>query len=83
MSKWIEKDLEDVLDCIESGLRPKGGASEDTGEIPSLGGENIVQSGGVSIRTLKKVPLTFFNSMSKGQLKLRWSRFAGQSKCLT
>jgi type I restriction enzyme S subunit len=69
MGAWTSSDLHLLIDTIQSGGRPKGGASEDTGEIPSLGGENIRQSGGLEIASVKRVPLTFFNRLSKGVLK--------------
>ena len=67
--KWTLHDLYDLIAEIQSGGRPKGGASEDTGEMPSLGGENIVQSGGVDVEFVKRVPRSFFNKMTKGKLQ--------------
>jgi len=39
-----------------------------TGEVASLGGENIVQSGGVTLSEVKRVPQAFFKRMTKGHL---------------
>lgn len=69
MTIWGSTDLDKLISCIESGGRPKGGASEDSGDIPSLGGENIRQSGGLDLESVKKVPLAFFERMSKGILE--------------
>lgn len=65
---WHESDLASVVTTLESGSRPKGGVSAETGEIPSLGGENILQAGGVALSEVKRVPLAFFSRMTKGHL---------------
>lgn len=66
---WNKADLAEVLLTIESGSRPKGGASVDSGEVSSLGGENIIQTGGITLKDVKRVPITFYNSMAKGHLQ--------------
>jgi type I restriction enzyme S subunit len=65
---WHKSDLASVVSILESGSRPKGGASTETGEVASLGGENIVQSGGVTLADVKRVPQAFFKRMTKGHL---------------
>lgn len=69
MTTWQEADLSDFISKIESGGRPRGGVSEDSGEVPSLGGENIRLSGGMIYDSVKKVPTTFFTGLKKGVLK--------------
>ena len=54
---WQNVDLSELIEVIESGGRPHGGATQDSGEIPSLGGENIRMSGGLEIDEVKKVPV--------------------------
>jgi len=66
---WYACDLSDLIAVIESGQRPYGGVTEESGEIPSLGGENIRQDGGVTLHVLKKVPTDFYRSMTKGVLQ--------------
>jgi type I restriction enzyme S subunit len=66
---WHESDLASVVSTLESGSRPKGGASTETGEVASLGGENIVRSGGVTLAEVKRVPQAFFERMTKGHLE--------------
>lgn len=66
---WINTDLFELIDTIESGSRPKGGVSVDTGEVTSLGGENILQAGGITLENVKKVPQAFYERMSKGWLR--------------
>ena len=65
---WNRSDLASVVSILESGSRPKGGASTESGEIPSLGGENILRSGGVTLDEVKRVPRRFYERMTKGHL---------------
>lgn len=66
---WNKIVLESVISVIQSGSRPKGGASSDRGDIPSLGGENIITSGGITLSDVKLVPFDFYNRMTKGHLQ--------------
>ena len=66
---WSNEALENVIATLESGSRPTGGASIDGGEVLSIGGENILQSGGVTLEDVKRVPVAFFNRMTKGHLR--------------
>lgn len=66
---WKKITLDHVIIEMESGSRPKGGASSDTGDIPSLGGENIAACGGITLLNVKKVPENFYRRMTKGLLK--------------
>jgi type I restriction enzyme, S subunit len=52
-----------------SGSRPSGGVSADIEGIPSIGGENIVVSGGMNYDELKRIPPSFFKLMPKGKLQ--------------
>lgn len=65
---WQSFDLSELIDVLESGGRPHGGASQDSGEIPSLGGENILLSGGLELEEVKKVPTAFYEQLTKGKL---------------
>jgi type I restriction enzyme S subunit len=66
---WQSLDIASVVSVMESGSRPKGGATVESGDIPSLGGENILRYGGVNLEEVKRVPRKFFERMTKGQLK--------------
>lgn len=68
---WYKADLAGLIAVLQSGSRPKGGASVDTGEVMSLGGENILQQGGVDLRDVKQVPQAFYEAMIKGHLQDR------------
>ncbi|HOL87483.1 MAG TPA: restriction endonuclease subunit S, partial [Defluviitoga tunisiensis] len=64
--KWAMISLE--KDCIlMSGLRPKGGASDEG--IPSLGGEHITLDGRINFSDVnaKYIPEKFFKIMTKGK----------------
>lgn len=65
---WTQADLASLVSMLESGSRPEGGVSTESGEIPSLGGENILRSGGVILDRVKRVPLKFYEDMTKGHL---------------
>lgn len=52
-----------------SGSRPAGGVSSDTEGVPSVGGENILASGGMTYEELKRIPSSFFKFMPKGKLQ--------------
>lgn len=61
LSDWVEE--------LESGSRPKGGIRDGNGDVPSLGAEHISNDGGFNFRTIKKIPATFYNEMSRGRIK--------------
>jgi type I restriction enzyme, S subunit len=61
--------LEGVLGQLESGHRPPGGSTPESGEVPSLGGENIEISGHLNLELVKRVPESFFALMSSGHLQ--------------
>jgi type I restriction enzyme, S subunit len=58
--------LQTILLSLESGTRPKGGASADSGEIPSLGGEHVNDEGGFDFTNIKRIPRSFFATMQSG-----------------
>ncbi len=60
--------LADVLEAFETGKRPKGGAIAEG--IPSLGGEHVTAEGTLKLDSMKFVPLDFYESMSKGRLRV-------------
>ncbi len=65
---WSEELLSTLLETLESGSRPKGGATELSGTISSYGGENIAMSDGMCFDSVKKVTQEFAGSMDKGIL---------------
>lgn len=67
---WIETSLEDLLDSLESGSRPKGGVRGISDGIPSIGGEHLNYDGGFDFTNIKYVPTQFASQMNKGQIEL-------------
>lgn len=63
-----KKRLSYFIKSIESGTRPSGGVDFDSGDIPSFGGENIIQSGGVKYFSVKKITKSFYSKMNRGKL---------------
>ena len=66
---WNKTNLDSVISAIQSGSRPKGGVTNDRGDIPSLGGENIINPGGITLGDVKLVSLDFYYKMTKGHLQ--------------
>jgi restriction endonuclease S subunit len=64
---WEVKKLGDVIDVIESGSRPKGGAVSFG--IPSLGVEHINDNGPFNIDKIKYIPSDFFKNLKRGKIK--------------
>ena len=60
--------LDTTLQSLESGARPKGGVTADSGEIPSLGGEHVNSDGGFDFTNVKRIPRCFFQSMRGGRI---------------
>lgn len=65
---WVRTNLASLLETIESGSRPKGGVTSESGDVPSIGGENILSSGGITMDNVKLVSTEFFDRMTKGHL---------------
>lgn len=68
---WEVTKLGDHLKALESGKRPAGGVGELQSGIPSVGAENVRGIGRHNYHSEKYVPLEFFRSMRKGQVKDR------------
>lgn len=60
--------LEAVLLSLESGARPKGGVSADSGEIPSIGGEHLTDDGNFDFSNIKRIPISFYKKMKSGHI---------------
>lgn len=64
---WKTCKLEEVLEALESGKRPKGGA-QDFG-VPSIGAENINGLGYYNFSSTKYVNEDYYNKMNNGKVK--------------
>lgn len=61
--------LSDLIVVLESGSRPKGGVSRDSGTIPSLGAEHLDGNGGISFDNPKYISGDFFKLMKRGHIQ--------------
>jgi len=64
---WKKEPLKEVLETLESGGRPKGGAQKEG--IPSIGGEHLNYNGMFNFEKMKFIPKSYFNLMTKGIIK--------------
>lgn len=69
-SKFNTEILRNQLSFIESGNRPKGGATRDDEGILSLGAEHVNSFCEVEVRTAKYIPLEFHLSILSTETKL-------------
>lgn len=63
--------LEKILSSLESGSRPPGGVTSESGEIPSLGAEHLTDEGSFNFSSIKRIPRIFFESMGTGRINYR------------
>jgi type I restriction enzyme S subunit len=68
---WRLTVIEDVLDELETGGRPKGGVSGYTSGVPSVGAESIVGLGKFDYTKTKYIPKEFFDGINRGHVKSR------------
>lgn len=64
---WRICKLEEVLEALESGKRPKGGSQEFG--VPSIGAENINGLGYYDFSSTKYVNEDYYNKMNNGKVK--------------
>jgi type I restriction enzyme S subunit len=68
---WEISRLGDHLSALDTGKRPKGGATSSEGGVPSIGAENISGIGNHSYAAEKFVPRDFFTQMRRGLVQNR------------
>jgi type I restriction enzyme S subunit len=68
---WPETTLEDVLEIIETGSRPRGGVKGITSGVPSIGAESIVGAGIFDFTKVKFISRDYYNALRRGHLKDR------------
>jgi type I restriction enzyme, S subunit len=64
-----DQQLGDILAVLETGSRPKGGASTDGVGVISLGAESVQSAGIVATTNFKTVPQEFADGMRRGRLE--------------
>lgn len=67
---WRKEKLFDEIETPITGSRPKGGVSEESGTIPSIGAEFITSDGRLNFEGMKFIDEDFYNSMKLGKLKV-------------
>lgn len=68
---WRLGKLEELIGELETGSRPKGGVSQFTDGIPSIGAESITCIGEYDYSKTKYVPEDYFSKMRRGVIKDR------------
>lgn len=66
---WKTEKLSGLLETLESGGRPQGGASLDSDGVPSLGGEHIGRDGEPLLDSMKFIPRSYYQDMNQGKIK--------------
>ncbi len=60
--------LSNIINSLESGGRPQGGALTNGEGVFSIGAEHLNGNGGFDFTSKKYVPLEFYNSLKKGKV---------------
>jgi len=68
---WEIARLGDHLSALDTGKRPKGGATGSDGGVPSIGAENVNGIGNHDYTAEKFVPRDYFDQMRKGVVQDR------------
>ncbi len=66
---WEWTKLNEIVQELESGGRPRGGVRGITSGVPSIGGEHLSDDGGFNFDSVRFVPKSFAASMNRGHLK--------------
>lgn len=66
---WAETTLNELIDTLQSGSRPKGGVRGISEGIPSIGGEHLNSSGSFNLDSIKYVPESFYARMNQGHIQ--------------
>lgn len=66
---WRWSSLSDLLVCMESGSRPKGGAVGINGGVPSISAEHMTPHGTFDFSVLRYVPRDYYDSMPRGHIR--------------
>lgn len=67
---WEYEHLEQYIDVLETGKRPKGGVKGLTTGVPSVGAENIIGVGNYNFGKEKFVTEDFFQTLKKALFKI-------------
>lgn len=67
-SEWQVISLKNYIETLESGKRPKGGASKEG--VPSIGAGNLQWNGDFNFERMKYVPDSFYQQINVGKLQV-------------
>ena len=70
LHSWPTIKLIDVLETLETGTRPKGGAVGISDGIPSISAEHMTGFGTFDFSTMRFVPEDFYNRMTRGHIQI-------------
>ncbi|QNL48952.1 restriction endonuclease subunit S [Olivibacter sp. SDN3] len=65
---WVETELLNLLQTLETGIRPKGGVQGILEGVPSIGGEHLTSDGGFNFKNIKYVPKEFAEKLLRGRI---------------
>ncbi len=66
--KYKYDKLNNILEKLISGQRPKGGVRQIKNGIPSLGGEHVLEDGSINIENIKYIPEEFHKNHLRSSL---------------
>ncbi len=66
---WIEVQIEDLINSLESGGRPKGGVKGILEGILSIGGEHLSDNGGFKFDKIRYIPEEYYLRLKKGHIE--------------
>lgn len=66
---WRWSKLADLLVCMESGSRPKGGAVGVTSGVPSISAEHMTPQGPFDFSVMRYVPREYYENMPRGHIR--------------
>ena len=66
---WAWATIEDVLQTLESGGRPRGGVRNIKEGVPSIGGEHLLYNGGFDFTNIRYIPREFYEKMAQGKIQ--------------
>jgi type I restriction enzyme M protein len=67
--KFKIKELKEIVDKLVSGQRPKGGVSQISEGVPTLGGEHVLSDGTIATSDLKYIPKEFHEKQPKSRVQ--------------
>ncbi len=67
-ANWKIIRLDEILDTLETGKRPRGGVKDISEGIPSIGGEHLTAQGAFNFTNIRYIPESFYKEMNTGKI---------------